>query len=242
MLSGWYTKARIVGKIRSLFRPVPRAPKDSLDGFLNEIAGVVHVGANIGDERKLYRAHGLSVVWIEPVPEVFAHLNARIQGYKNQKAFQALVTDVDDKEYELHIANNYGASSSIFKFKHHKDIWPDVEYTATALLKSVTLATLFEREQLDASQYQALIVDAQGSELLVLRGSIPILSNFKFIKTEVPDFESYEGCCQLSDINDFMIEHGYKESFREKQASRAEGGSYYDIVYKKQDQPRCCAS
>jgi FkbM family methyltransferase len=234
MLSGWVTKARIVGKIKSFFRPTRRASKVSLDGFLNDVSGVVHVGANIGDERKLYRAHGLRVVWIEPIPEVFTHLSARIRGYKNQKALQALVTDVDDKEYEFHIANNYGAASSIFKFKHHKDIWPNVEYTANVLLKSVTLATLFKREQLDASNYQALIMDTQGSELLVLRGSIPILSNFKFIKTEVPDFESYEGCCQLSDINGFMIEHGYKEFFRNKQASRAEGGSYFDIVYKKQ--------
>jgi FkbM family methyltransferase len=235
MLSGWVTKARVVGKIQSLFRPVRRASRESLDGFLNDVSGVVHVGANVGDERKLYRAHGLSVVWIEPIPEVFAHLSDRIQGYKNQKAFQALVTDADDKEYTFHIANNYGASSSIFKFKHHKDIWPDVEYTSSVLLKSVTLATLFKREQLDPGQYQALIMDAQGSELLVLQGSIPILNHFKFIKTEVPDFESYERCCQLSDINDFMIERGYKELSRCKQASRAEGGSYFDIVYKKQD-------
>ena len=235
MLTGWVTKARIIGKIKSLFRPVRRALKESPDGFLNDVSGVVHVGANVGGERKLYRAHGLSVVWIEPIPEVFTHLSAKIRGFKNQKAFQALVTDVDDKEYRFYISDNYGESSSILKFKHHKDIWPGVDHTTSILLKSVTLATLFKREHLDAGKYQALIVDAQGSELLVLKGSISILDNFKFIKTEVSDFESYEGCCQLSDISDFMIEHGYNELSRNKFASRAEGGSYFDIVYKKQD-------
>jgi len=235
MLTGWVTKARIVGKIESLFRPVERATRESPDGFLNDVSGVVHVGANVGYEAKLYRAHGLSVVFIEPIPEVFARLSARIRGFKNQKAFQALVTDVDDKECRFYISNNFGESSSIFKFKRHKDIWPKVEHTRSILLKSVTLVTLFKSEQIDASKYQALIMDTQGSELLVLRGSIPILNNFKFIKTEVADFESYEGSCQLSDINSFMIEHGYKELFRKKQAGLAEGGSYFDIVYKKQD-------
>jgi FkbM family methyltransferase len=224
----------IVAKIKALLRPLKKALKQNPDRFLNDVTGVVHVGANTGQERDLYNTHGLNVVWVEPIPEVFTQLNANIRGFKNQRAYQELVTDVDDREYEFHIANNSGASSSILDFKQHKDIWPGVDYTTTVRLKSITLTTLFKREQVDSSQYQALIMDTQGSELLVLQGSLPILNNFKFIKTEVPDFESYEECCQLSDINNFMIEHGYKEFSRNKFASSAEGGSYFDIVYKKQ--------
>ena len=223
----------VVDKIKKLLRLLGRALKKNPDRFLKEVSGVVHVGANFGQERKLYRNYGLNVVWIEPIPEVFTQLESNIRGFKNQQAFQALVTDIDDKEYEFHIANNDGASSSILEFKQHKDVWPGVHYTTTVLLKSITLATLFKKEQIDASNYQALIMDTQGSELLVLRGSLPILDNFKFIKTEVPDFEAYEGCCQLSEINDFMSEHGYKEISRNRFASRAEGGSYFDIVYEK---------
>ncbi len=224
----------IAGKFKALLRPLRKVLRKNPDKFLKKVSGVVHVGANVGQERELYSTHGLSVVWIEPIPEVFTQLNANIRDFKNQFAFQALVTDVDDKEYEFHIANNNGASSSVFELKQHKDIWPGVDYTTTVLLKSITLATFFKKEHIDASKYQALIMDTQGSELLVLRGSLPVLSNFKFIKTEVPDFESYEGCCQLSDINSFLIEHGYKEFSRKKFASRAEGGSYFDIVYKRQ--------
>ncbi len=224
----------IVAILKALLRPRRKALKKNPDGFLEDVSGVVHIGANSGQERELYDTHGLSVVWVEPIPEVFAQLTANISGFKNQCAFQALVTEVDDKEYEFHIANNNGASSSILDFKQHKDIWPSVGFISTVLLKSITLSTLFKREQIDASKYQALIMDTQGSELLVLRGSLPILNHFEYIKTEVPDFESYEGCCQLSDINDFMIEHGYKEFSRNKFASRAEGGNYFDIVYKKQ--------
>jgi FkbM family methyltransferase len=224
-----------VGSFNELFRPVSVAPREDHDQFLNGVSGVVHVGANLGQERSLYSTLGLSVVWVEPILEVFTQLKANLRGFNNQLAFQALVTDVDDKEYEFHIANNSGASSSILALKQHKDIWPDVHYTSTRVLKSVTLATLLKMEHLDPSKYQALIMDTQGSELLVLQGSLRVLSGFKFIKTEVPDFESYEGCCQLSDIDAFMTAHGFKEIHRKKFASRADGGSYFDIVYQRVD-------
>ena len=176
----------------------------------------------------------MSVVWVEPIPEVFENLLENIRSFNNQQALKALVTDLDDKEYEFHVANNGGQSSSIFNLGQHKDIWPDVYYKNSITIKSITLARLFSAHNIDASNYQALIMDTQGSELLVLKGSLPILDNFKFIKTEVADFESYEGCCQLSDLDAFMVEHGYKEFFRSKFADRTEGGSYFDIVYKKQ--------
>lgn len=182
----------------------------------------------------MYNTLGLSVIWIEPIPELFNQLNANIRHLRNQRALLALVTDTDDREYRFNIANNNGMSSSILGFKQHKDVWPSVEYTNTILLRSITLTTLFQREQINASKYNALVIDTQGSELLVLLGSPPILSHFEYIKTEVADFESYEGCCQLSDINGFMVSHGYQELSRTRFASRARGGSYFDIVYRKQ--------
>ena len=223
----------IINKIKTLLHPFKKTFGRDTDRFLEEISGVVHVGANLGQERELYMSHGLSVIWVEPIPEVYARLNSNVRGFKNQRAFQALLTDVDDKEYEFHIANNDGASSSILELKQHKDIWPHIHYTTTLRLKSITLASLFFRESIDASKYQALIMDTQGSELLVLQGSIPVLSGFRFIQTEVADFESYEGCCQLSQLNAFMTEHGYRKFSRRKFASRAKGGNYFDVVYKR---------
>ncbi len=223
----------IISLIKELLRPLKKDRRKNPDAFLNDVSGVVHVGANTGQERELYRAHDLSVIWVEPIPPIFAELENNIRGFRNQRAFRALVTDVDEKEYQFHIANNKGESSSILELKQHRDIWPAVSYTAAISLSSITLASLFKKEQIDPRKYQALIMDTQGSELLVLKGSLPILEHFKYIKVEVPDFESYEGCCQLSDVNEFMAEHRYKEFSRSKFASRAEGGSYFDIVYKK---------
>lgn len=150
---------------------------------------MIHVGANSGQERILYEKYGLRVVWIEPIPEVFETLKARIKRYPRQSAFQGLITDQDDLEYAFHVANNDGESSSILELKLHKDIWPEVSYDRTIILRGTTLISLLTREGIEASDYDALVMDTQGSELLVLKGAAPILHTFNFIKTEVTDFE-----------------------------------------------------
>ena len=100
---------------------------------------MVHVGANTGQERELYKACGLSVVWVEPIPEVFENLLENIRSFNNQQALKALVTDLDDKEYEFHVANNGGQSSSIFNLGQHKDIWPDVYYKNSITIKIIQI-------------------------------------------------------------------------------------------------------
>lgn len=199
--------------------------------FLRSVRGVVHVGANVGQERELYRRHDLDVLWIEPIPEVFATLAANLAEFPRQRAIQALVTDRDGEEYQFNVANNGGESSSILALKEHRDVWPKVDFTSTIALQSSTLATVLARELIDATRYDALIMDTQGSELLVLKGAEPILAQFRFIKTEVPDFEAYEGCARLDDIERFLVARGYKELARHRFASRTAGGSYFDVVY-----------
>jgi FkbM family methyltransferase len=217
---------KLLRRLRRLVAPDPNR-------FLRSARGVVHVGANIGQERELYRRRGLDVLWIEPIPDVFAKLVENIAGLPRQRALESLVTDRDDVPYEFHVANNGGESSSILDLKEHRDVWPPVPFTKTVTLKSATLATLLARERIDVARYDALVMDTQGSELLVLRGAEPVLGSFKYIKTEVPDFEAYAGCAQLEEIDGFLLERGYVELSRHCFASRRGGGSYYDVVYAK---------
>jgi hypothetical protein len=113
-------------------------------------------------------------------------------------------------------------------------VWPKVDYTRTIVLRSTTLASLFAREHMDAARYDALVMDTQGSELLVLRGAEPLLPHFKFVKTEVPDFEAYAGCAQLEDIAAFFAARGFVEHARHRFAERGGGGAYYDVVYARE--------
>lgn len=201
------------------------------DSFLAGARGVVHVGANSGRERDLYARHGLRVIWIEPIPEVFEALKANLAAYDLQRAFCALITDVDGAEYAFNIASNHGASSSILDLGMHRDIWPGVVYEGVVMLRSATLPALLAREAIDVSEYDVMVLDTQGSELHVLRGAATILRGFRYIKVEVADFESYANCCRVTDVERFMALYGFHEVDRERFAGRPEIGWYYNIVY-----------
>ena len=203
------------------------------DFFLKKVRGVVHVGANYEQERDAYAARGLNVLWIEPDSEVFSRLTAHISGIPKQRGLCHLITDVDDKEYSFHVSSNEGQSSSILHLAQHKEIWPEVSFTKSVTLKSVTLSSLVKREQIDLSKYNALVMDTQGSELLILKGAVEVLTKFRYIKTEVADFEAYQNCCQLSDIDHFLEGHGFRRLATHQFVHKAGVGSYFDVTYAK---------
>lgn len=218
---------------KAIARRIKLLLKKNPDKLLKKVKGIIHVGANTGQEIPLYAKHGLSVIWIEPIPEVFDLLQENVSAVEKQIAIKALVTDMDNGEYEFHLANNNGASSSILDLNLHQDIWPDVAFKKTIKLYSKTLSSLLRDNNIRISNYDMLVMDTQGSELLVLKGAISILQNFEYIKTEVPDFESYKDCCQLADLQSFLNQQGFEEFSRHKFATHPSGGNYYDIVYKK---------
>ncbi len=228
-----YTLKQIAAFALRVLRFAKRALKNPPDAFLRDVSGVIHIGANAGQEKEIYARYNLDVIWVEPIPEVFLRLKSGLEKFPRQQAYQYLITDRDNEEYTFHIANNEGQSSSIFELELHKDIWSEIYFEKSIQLKSVSLTTLIKRESIKIDKYNALIMDTQGSELLVLKGAESLLRGFKYIKTEVADFEIYKDCCQLKDIEDFLSKQGFKEFSRNKFASRAEGGSCYDIIYRR---------
>ena len=202
--------------------------------FLANAKGVIHVGGNLGQERDLYAAYGLDVIWIEPIPELFGKLSTLIGPYPAQKAFRYLVTDVDDKEYLFHISNKGGGASSIYGLAGHKHLWPDVAHTGTITLKSITLSSLVLKESIDLTGYDVLVLDTQGSELLVLNGAIGTLPRFKYVRAEVADFEAYAGCCTLTEMDEFFEQHGFCRIAKGMFAHKKNVGSYYDVLYRRE--------
>jgi FkbM family methyltransferase len=219
--------------IAGFFRRLRRL-RPPIDSYLRKATGVIHIGANDGRERHIYARYGLPVIWIEPIPEVFARLVEHLRDLPRQRAICDLVTDRDGAPYEFHVADNGGESSSVFEMADHRDIWPDVTFERTITLRSATLMTIVAREAIDLSVYSALVLDVQGAERLVLAGAGPLLERFRFIKLEAADFEAYRGGCQLGDLEPLLAAHGFRERRREMFARHPSGkGAYYDIVYER---------
>jgi FkbM family methyltransferase len=220
-------------RLEKFVRRIARRLVHPEDFFLRRVSGIVHVGAHLGQECDLYAQHGLNVLWIEPNPKIFQTLSKALRLYPKQRALSYLAAEADDKEYSLHISSNYGASSSILESGAHQEIWPEVTFTEAIPLKSITLSSLVKRERVDLERYDALVMDTQGSELLVLKGAADILDRFKFIKTEAADFELYKGCCTLADLDTFLSAHDFRRVRKKRFAHKSGVGSCYDIVYSR---------
>lgn len=206
---------------------------DGFDFFLVDVSTIVHVGASVGQERDDYDRPWLRVVWVEPIPEVFERLVRNLRPFPRQRAIQQLITDRDDVEYPFYIANNDGMSSSILELGLHRDVWPEIAYERTIRLTSATLASLVEREAVVLSGPTALVLDTQGSELLVLRGAGAVLTRVQVVKLEAWDFEAYRNCCRLHEVDAFLADQGFRQRARRVIAERADLGQAFDVVYER---------
>src|SRR5690606_26492200 len=149
-----------------------------------------------------------------------------IARYPRQRAVQALVTSRDGVEHTFNIASNAGASSSILELAMHAEAWPDVRYVGTRRLVGTTLPSLLAAEGLDVSAYDALVVDVQGADLLVLQGAEPLLDRFAYVQVEAADFEAYRGCGLVADIDALLVAHGFAEVARRTIGRHPSGGRY----------------
>tara|TARA_R110000782_G_scaffold195198_2_gene284732 strand:+ start:97 stop:714 length:618 start_codon:yes stop_codon:yes gene_type:complete len=164
--------------------------------------GVLHVGANVGEEIPEYKKIGVNkMIFIEANPKIFQVLEKKTAADENIICFNECVGDVDGQEVTFHISNNAGQSSSFLDLGTHKEQHPDVHYIKDLKLKTVRLDTLLEG--LD-SDYNFLNMDLQGAEGLALKGMGKLLDQFDYLYLEVNKTEVYKGCMQLPEMDEFL--------------------------------------
>ena len=149
-----------------------------------------------GGMRDLYEpARRLDVIWIEPIPDVFAQLERNIALLDGRlRAFREITANSEGDEIELKIASQQwrigrrSSTPSTRAFGRKSDT-----LNPLSLKTSDACASFFVMRGSTLPAYDALAIDTQGSELLVLKGAGEALRNFRYIKTEAADFEAYRG-------------------------------------------------
>lgn len=114
----------------------------------------------------------------------------------------------------------------------HVTLYPGIDFSDTLNLSSISLDSAIRKHRIPI-KFDALVLDTQGSELLVLKGAIQKLPELKWIFAECADFSLYKGCCHCSDISSFLEEHGFRETKRFKKATLEGFGSCYDILFSR---------
>lgn len=172
---------------------------------------IVHVGANSGrDEVTNYKkSFAKTCLYIEPLPSIFQELVKNLKDLPNHLPIQALCSDRDDEEIIFNVASNEGRSSSIFPWGNHKNLYPNTDYLDQLKIKTKTLDTLLE--DYSDTRFDLLVMDTQGAELKILKGSHKFLEeNCSYIYTEIGEDPLYEGGCTFSEITSFLEAYGFR--------------------------------
>lgn len=173
-------------------------------------SGVLHLGANLGQEAEAYVAQGITqVIWVEALPLIFAKLCANCQKYTGHIALMACVSDVDDQDVTFHIANNGGQSSSFLEFGTHTKAHPSVTWTSHMRMKTQRVDTLLRRAELSVGPDWFLNIDLQGAELKALKGMGELLRQFKYAYIEVNEDQLYRGCPLVGEVDNYLARYGF---------------------------------
>ena len=180
------------------------------DPFLDRSRGVIHIGAHYGEERFEYAKRNLKVLWIEADPFHIPILKANLRGVPMQNCIQSLLGSKSCSSRKFFVANNDGASSSIYPFQEQSVIWPELEMRGAIKLPQFTLADALMRFSKRIEDYDTLVMDVQGAELEILKGITHLEKRFKCIQLETSDFPLYRGAAIKSEIDQFLQALGYR--------------------------------
>ncbi len=166
--------------------------------------GVLHVGANIGEEAPVYLEMGVKrQIWVEANPEIYERLKANIANNPEAKAMLFAAWD-ETKPGVLHESSNAGQSSSILDLGTHAIAHPDVKY-----IRDIDVPLM----RLDSFQFadcDFLNIDIQGAELKALKGMGKLLEQFKWAYLEVNKEELYKGCALVGEIDSYLSGYGFE--------------------------------
>lgn len=181
--------------------------------------GVLHIGAWDAWEAKQYAYYcGDNSIFLEANPNSYERFKSEIEQF-GQKIYNLAAWNEDDLELNLYCPPHNQDSSSLMEQNG------DVLKT-----KTITIKTLFEREDLNFSNYDLLNIDTEGAELQVLEGIGENLKNFEYIIIEVSDLGSnFE-----TQVNDYILSKGFefiKDSTHHR--SSVNGKMFCDKLYKK---------
>jgi hypothetical protein len=83
---------------------------------------------------------------------------------------------------------------------------------------------------IDDEKYNMIVIDVQGYELEVFKGSSNFLKKIDYIFSEINRDEVYENCVRVEELSDFLSSYGFELS-----EHNWVGGSWGEALYIKKN-------
>lgn len=174
------------------------------------ITGVLHIGANDGQEAAEYEAEGCRVIWIEGDPDVYERLCLAIASYPRQSAYCCLCSDVAGELVTFHVASNDGGSSSVLPpISDVFAAFEGLEIVATRELMTNRLDVCFLENGVSLEDCDLINVDVQGFELAALRGLGDNVQRFSAVIAELNWVAAYQGATRPHELESYLASHGF---------------------------------
>lgn len=167
-----------------------------------KIRGVVHVGANDGEEIEGYFGLGAgSVLAFEPLKSAYERLMEQWGLDYRVLALPLGLASVNSRSV-LFVSGGDGKGSTFLKEVNSPYTFPSTE---------IALVRRFDFLPIDVSQFNTLVVDVQGMELDVLAGFGVFLYEFDFLNIECSRVQLYEGEASALEVIDFLSTKGFQQ-------------------------------
>lgn len=177
---------------------------ETINTYNMSINGVIHVGAHKGQEVDLYEKLNIkNIMLFEPIPKIFELLKEK---YGNKYSLFNTALGNIDGTIVMNIENvNDSKSSSILEPLEHIKYYPHIIFTEKITVNITKLNNFLNH----SNDYNTMVIDTQGYELEVLKGSDKFLENINYIICEVNKEELYYGCPNVVDIDNYLIKFGF---------------------------------
>jgi FkbM family methyltransferase len=165
---------------------------------------VIHVGAHEGEESRQYdEAKWGKVYWVEAQPDKIDYLKKKFEKSKDQ-VIAAAVWSSPGVTLNLKVMTN-SASTSLLNLGTHHKAHPDISFSHSFEIQTQVLGQIIPND----SKADYLCLDIQGAELEAIKGFGDRVNSMKWIYTEINKDELYEGCCLVSDLDDYLSKRGF---------------------------------
>jgi len=164
--------------------------------------GIIHVGMWDFCEHACYtKLVGNNVIGVEANKFIYETMSKPVADRCGYKSFNEYLYSEDDVKKDFYMA---GDGSSLYPGPSH---W---NKTNSVKIKTKTLYTLIEENNIDMNEYDFLNIDAEGAELDILRGFEKYLPYINVIDLETSLDDRHNSGVTHELVDDWLSERGFK--------------------------------
>ena len=179
-----------------------------LNKFSDDINGVIHVGAHLGQEVEDYNNYNLKkIILFEPQQSIFNQLLLNTKGLDNVNCFNFGLGSFNEKKTIYKSMENEGKSSSVLQPELHLSVQPNIKFDESEEIE------IKRFDSLNIEALDLLTIDVQGLELEVIKGFGNKLNRVKYIFSEINTKYLYKNNALVSDIDSYLSEFGFERIY-----------------------------